>query len=277
MTEEKEENKIKSLNTKDIYEFFRLKLSVSQALPFFVGAILSDKTIIFQPFKLLKTSIAFLPVLLVSISGSLLNDYSDFDQDLKNPKKAEKPLITGKIDKETALKFAIMFVILSFIISLMFKNIRYFILVLCGIGLSIGYYFLKEKVPFDLLIDAFLLPLPILSGWYFIRKDTFPISLLSALIILCINIYLHGALWDYNIDEISTVKVIGKKASLFTLIITTILFYIVLPKNMMISKIAMILLNLLFIYFLENKKWDCYTNSLVCFGVVFFINVIIHF
>ena len=276
MVEEKKETKEK-LSIRDIYEFFRLKLSVSQTLPFFVGAILADKSIIFQPFKLLKTIISFFPMLLVSISGTLLNDYRDYENDLKNSKKAQKPLIQGKIDKESVFKFAILFITVSFIISLIFKNVRYFILVLCGIGLSIGYYFLKEVVPFDLIIDAFLLPVPILAGWYFVTKNPFPSSLLFALLILCINIYIHGALWDYEIDDISTLKTIGKPTSWFCLALTIILFCIVLPNKMIVSKIAMLLLNILFIHFMKNKKWDYYTNSLVCFGVVFFVNIIIHF
>ena len=274
---EKKKKEIEPLTIRNIFDFFRLKLSVAEALPFFIGLILADKSIIFHPFKLLKIGIAFIPVLLISISGTLLNDYRDYEEDLKNPKKAEKPLITGKIDKETAFKFAILFIVISFIISLLFKNIRYFILVLCGICLSISYYFLKEKVPFDLLIDTFLLPLPMLAGWYFIKEDPFPSPLLFALLILCIDIYIHGALWDYEIDNISTLKTIGKPASWLCLVLTIILFCIVLPNKMIISKMAMILLNLSFIYFMRNKKWNYYTYALILFGLVFFVNVIIHF
>ena len=274
---EKEKKEIEPLTIKDIYNFFRIKLSVSEALPFFIGVVLANKSIIFQPFRFLKISIAFLPVLLVSISGTLLNDYRDYEDDLENPKKAEKPLITGKIDKETAFKFAILFIVISFIISLLFKNIRYFILVLCGICLSISYYFLKEKVPFDLLIDTFLLPLPMLAGWYISTKNSFPTPLLFALLILCVDIYLHGALWDFDIDNTSTVKTIGKPTSWLCLTLTIILFCVVLPNEMIISKIAMLLLNILFIHFMKNKKWNYYTYTLLLFGLVFFIDIIIHF
>jgi 4-hydroxybenzoate polyprenyltransferase len=275
--EEKGKENEEKLDARDIFEFFRLKLSLAMSLPFFEGVILADKLIFFKPFKLLKAILAFIPVLLISIAGTLLNDYRDYENDLKNPKKAEKPLITGKINKELAFKFAIIFITISFMMSLAFKNLNYFTLVLCGICLAILYYFLKEKVPFDLIIDTFLLPIPILAGWYLISKNSFPTSLLFALLLLCINVYIHGALWDYEIDNISTVKTIGKSLSWLCLVLTIILFCVALPNKMIISKTAMLLLNLLFIYFMKNEKWNHYTFTLILFGLIFFTNMIVHF
>jgi hypothetical protein len=276
--EEKEEKENKEkLDIRDIFEFFRLKLSLAMSLPFFVGVILTDKLIIFKPLRLFKIILAFIPVLLVSISGTLLNDYRDYENDLKNPKKAKKPLITGKINKDLAFKFAIIFITISFIISLMFKNLNYFILVLCGIGLTISYYFLKEKVPFDLIIDTFLLPVPILAGWYLISKNPFPSSLLFALLLLCINVYIHGALWDCEIDDVSTVKIIGKPVSWLCLVLTIILFCNILPSKMAVSKIGVLLLNLFFYLLYKKRKWNSYTHILILFGFLFFVDIIIHF
>ena len=61
------------------------------------------------------------------------------------------------------------------------------------------------------------------------------------------------------------------------LVLTIILFWVVLPNKMIVSKISMVIFNILFIYFLKNKKWNYYTFTLLLFGIVFFTNVIIHF
>jgi hypothetical protein len=94
---------------------------------------------------------------------------------------------------------------------------------------------------------------------------------------LCINVYIHGALWDCEIDDVSTVKIIGKPMSWTCLILTVVLFCIMLDSKMMVSKMAMIILNLAFLYFMKNKKWNSYTYVLILFGLVFFADILVHF
>ena len=252
---------------------FRWKLSLAQALPYFVGAMLANKLSIFN----IITWIGFVPVLLVSVSGCMLNDVRDFESDLKNPKKANKPLVKGRISTDTVYKAGILCISLAFVLSLSFCNFKYFLLVLAGIGFSTGYYFLKETSPFDLIIDTFLLPVPVLAGWFFLSDKSFPVNILFSLLSLCVLIYFMGVLVDFDIDDISTAKIVGKPISYLLMCFSNLIFCVVLPKNMLISKFAMIGYNIAFFYSLVSEKWKLYTWFTIIFGLIFFADLLIHF
>ena len=251
----------------------RWKLSFSQSLPYFAGAMLVNRSSVFNP----MIWIGFVPVLLISISGCLLNDASDYESDLKNPKKADKPLVKGYISVDTAYKVGILYISLAFVLSLLLCNFKYFFLILVGICLSIGYYFLKEISPFDLIIDAFLLPVPVLAGWYILCDDIFPVNILSALILICILIYFMGAIVDFNVDDISTAKIIGKPMSYLLMCFSTLIFCVILSDNILISKFAIIGYIIAFLYCLVSKKWKLYTYFTIIFGLLFFTDLLIHF
>lgn len=269
---------------KDYFDFFRLKLSIPQAMPFLAGAFIADKYVLFKPKYIIKLLIGFLPVLLTSISGCLLNDYSDYDNDILNPKKSDKPLIKGVFKKESALKLGIFFVVVSIIISLLFNNIYYFLLVILGIFLSISYCYLKEKPPFDFIIDSLLLPVPMMAGYYFINDKKsinkikpFPFELFISLFIVCIIVYLHGAIWDFSVDNNSTVKTIGLKYSWILYLLSTILFCLIPKHKLFVSKLALLLLNTYFIILLKKQEWKKYTYALILFGVIYFANIMVSF
>ena len=259
------QNNIEELNLNEISEFFRLKLSLSNALPYFFGSFIANHKSLFN----LKTYFGFIPVLLVSISGCLLNDIRDYKSDLKNPKKSDKPLITGKVSLDTAFKFGILFLIISFVLSL-FCNLGYFLIGLIGISLPIAYYFLKEIVPFDFLIDSFLLIVPISAGWYLTTDKIFPIKIFAFFILYCIQIYLHGAIYDFEVDEISTVKTIGLYPSWIILFLSMIFSVIIIPKHRILVLIDLLILNVIFIIVNKFRKWDIYTISLILTGAVLF-------
>ena len=260
------QNNTEKLNLKDAIEFFRLKLSLSNALPYFFGSFIANHKSLFN----LKTYFGFIPVLLVSISGCLLNDIRDYKSDLKNPKKSDKPLITGKVSLDTAFKFGILFLIISFVLSLLFCNFRYFLIGLIGISLPIAYYFLKEIVPFDFLIDSLLLIVPISAGWYLTTNKTFPIQIFAFFILYCIQIYLHGAIYDFEVDEMSTVKTIGLYPSWVMLFLSMVFSVVILPKHRILVLIDLLILNLIFIIVNKFRKWDIYTISLILTGAILF-------
>ena len=260
---------IRNKNLETLIRFFRLKLSFPMSLPYFFGAIMADKKSIFR----LKTYIIFVPVLLSSMSGTLLNDYRDYFEDLKNPKKSDKPLITGEIPKECALICGIILLIFAVLTTfLIFKSL---ILSTLPIIFALGYYFLKSVPPFDLIINNLLLPMSILSGWYSATYDCFDIKLMTFLILFSNLFYLNGAIFDYNYDKTSTVKTLGKLLSLYFLFVTLIASLYILPKKLLISKISIILLQLTFILVTITRNWKLYTYITCISGMLLFSNILL--
>ena len=56
-----------------------------------------------------------------------------------------------------------------------------------------------------------------------------------------------------------------------------LIFYIILPNNMWISKLAIISYILAFHYSLITKRWKLYTHITIIFGLIFFADLLIHF
>ena len=263
---------IKNEKLRNIVKFFRLKLALPMSLPYFFGALLADKSAIFR----LKTYFNFIPVLLSSMSGTLLNDYRDYYEDLKNPKKFDKPLIQKKIPKEFAYIFGIILLILSFLISFLMyesKNVKISIFL---VFLPLGYYYLKEIPPFDMLINSLILPVSIIIGWYNITDRIFPIRLLIFLILFCILFYINGAIFDYNYDKISTVKILGKSLSWILLFTVLLIILYSLPRKLIISKISLILFQIIFIFVEITRKWKIYTYATFISGILIFPDILLH-
>ncbi|MBI5680174.1 MAG: decaprenyl-phosphate phosphoribosyltransferase [Methanobacterium sp.] len=88
------------------------------------------------------------------LSGSLyiLNDIIDIEKDKKHPKKRSRPLASGKLKKSHALLFALIFIVLTFVvaylINIMFLGaaITFFILIL------VYSVFLKHIVIVDIMV-----------------------------------------------------------------------------------------------------------------------------
>ena len=260
---------IKNENIRVFIKFFRLKLSFPMSLPYFFGAMLADKSTMFK----LKTYINFIPVLLGSISGTLLNDYRDYYEDLNNPKKYDKPLVTGAIPREFALICGIILLILSTLISFIVFESK--LIPIFSIFMSLGYYFLKTVPPFDLIINSLILPSSILAGWYSATDRLFDIKLLIFLIFFCILFYFNGAIFDYEYDEKSTVKTLGKPLSWFFLFITLIVSLYILPKKLIISKISLILNQTMFVFTEITKNWRIYTYATCIFGILIFPDILL--
>jgi 4-hydroxybenzoate polyprenyltransferase len=88
------------------------------------------------------------------LSGSIyiINDYMDIDKDRKHPKKRNRPLPSGRLNKNHALGFAMVFIAISlgwaYLINLQFltASISYLVLIV------IYSLFLKEIIIVDILV-----------------------------------------------------------------------------------------------------------------------------
>lgn len=261
-----------SMSLKDILKLFRVRLTLSMTIPFFLGCILADKTILKNPRQLLESIKAFSILFMITSAGCLLNDYRDLEIDKKNPRKAEKPLVKGKVSKEFVIKLATIILVFCFLCSL--KNTKLFVLTTIGIAGAIFYFLFKEVYLFDFLLNSFLLVTLVGFGWILNTNKPYPSYLILPQILIASMIYLHGAIWDIESDSFSTVKLLGKNTSFLLCIFCEFLFLILVPNKLIVSKLTSILFNTMFFvaYYIQN--WNLYMLNMILFGGIYILETL---
>ncbi|MDI6786543.1 MAG: decaprenyl-phosphate phosphoribosyltransferase [bacterium] len=102
-------------------------------------------------YLLANTIFAFFTYCLAASSIYIFNDYYDIEEDKKHPTKKNRPLVSGKIPKASAIHLMLILLVYSLIIAY-FISIKIFLLILFYISLNIWYTIRLRHVP---VIDVF--------------------------------------------------------------------------------------------------------------------------
>jgi len=106
---------------------------------------------------------AMLTVFLVLMAGNIMNDYFDIEVDKIN--HPDRPLASGKIKKDDALVFAVVFFIMGYLISLFTFKIVLSLIVMFAIALLVSYEWKAKKAGLiGNIIISFLVALIFIYG-----------------------------------------------------------------------------------------------------------------
>jgi 4-hydroxybenzoate polyprenyltransferase len=105
--------------------------------------------------SVIATLKAFIAFVLISSTAYIINDLADIEKDKKHPQKKHRPIAAGKINFQTALSFAVLLLVSSFLISWSING--YFSLIISMyLSIQIAYSFLLKKA---VIIDVFCIAL----------------------------------------------------------------------------------------------------------------------
>jgi 4-hydroxybenzoate polyprenyltransferase len=144
---------------------------------------------IFNPEKIKAALFAFAAFCLISSSGYLINDVVDREKDKLHPVKRNRPIAAGKLAWQTAIAFAVVFILLSLYASFS-NNLTLGLIIVFYFALTFSYsLLLKRLIIVDVMIIASGFMLRAIGGTIAIEE---PIS--SWLIICTIFLALFLAL-----------------------------------------------------------------------------------
>lgn len=168
---------------KDIILSTRPKQWVKNSMVF-VGLIFSNNLL--NPTLLIKNSLGFLALCLLTGGVYIINDWFDLEKDRKHPVKSKRPLASGRLKPALALAIATVLIVLS--LGLSFWLEPYFAVIAAGyLVLQILYSWqLKHIVALDVLIIAVGFLLRVIAGPVLISVE------ISSWLIFCTSL---GALF----------------------------------------------------------------------------------
>ncbi|MEO9457514.1 MAG: UbiA family prenyltransferase [Lentilitoribacter sp.] len=210
----------------------------------FVPALLAIQT--FQPVWALSLLLSFLAFGLVASSTYFLNDILDLESDRKHVKKRSRPIASGRLQIDTALKWMIIFFIIGFGLAIG-VNWKFAILLFVYTLISIAYsMYLKSLAIFDVMLLSGLFCLRVFAGaivigaipnvWFILALYFFFLSLALGKRAIEINkLTSNKALAGrgYFIADKLSVQVFGVVAGFMSIVIVTI--YLLLSKSTIIS------------------------------------------
>ena len=122
-------------------KLIRIELCLFGTISFFVSGILAGDLIGFQS----EYIVGFLIIFLSEAGAFAINDYIDYEIDVKN-NRSDRPLVLGLISRKTALITAIILLIFDFILILFLNGVS---LLLALISIPVFYFYslgLKKRV-----------------------------------------------------------------------------------------------------------------------------------
>ncbi len=168
---------------KTYLELFRVKHYVKNLLIF--TTIIFGADLFTNDFY--KILIGFISFSLMSSSIYIINDIIDYDLDKKTPVKKNKPISSGKISKDKALKISILTFFLSLILNYFTYSLFSYLYLLAYFLLNLFYSFYGKNIPYlDLLL---------IITFYIIRID-YGAMILNVTVSLILNLtVIFGALY----------------------------------------------------------------------------------
>ncbi|HHT9107232.1 MAG TPA: decaprenyl-phosphate phosphoribosyltransferase [Candidatus Wunengus sp. YC63] len=131
---------------------------------FFVFTALLFSKNLLNPSKDIEAIIGFVIFCMVTGCAYMVNDLVDLEKDKLHPVKSRRPLASGKLKKETALKIIVL-VCLASLFFAFYMNILFGFIVLAYFLLNIGYsIYLKNIVIIDVVSIAAGFVLRVLGG-----------------------------------------------------------------------------------------------------------------
>ena len=168
---------------KTYLELFRVKHYVKNLLIF--TTIIFGADLFTNDFY--KILIGFISFSLMSSSIYIINDIIDYDLDKKTPVKKNKPIPSGKISKDKALKISILTFFLSLILNYFTYSLFSYLYLLAYFLLNLFYSFYGKNIPYlDLLL---------IITFYIIRID-YGAMILNVTVSLILNLtVIFGSLY----------------------------------------------------------------------------------
>ena len=168
---------------KTYLELFRVKHYVKNLLIF--TTIIFGADLFTNDFY--KILIGFISFSLMSSSIYIINDIIDYDLDKKTPVKKNKPIPSGKISKDKALKISILTFFLSLILNYFTCSLFSYLYLLAYFLLNLFYSFYGKNIPYlDLLL---------IITFYIIRID-YGAMILNVTVSLILNLtVIFGSLY----------------------------------------------------------------------------------
>ena len=103
-------------------KLIRIEICLFGTIGFFVSGILAGDLIGFQ----LEYLVGFLIIFISEAGAFAINDYIDFEIDIKNS-RSDRPLVLGLISKKSALVIAIILIIINLILILFLNGVALFL------------------------------------------------------------------------------------------------------------------------------------------------------
>lgn len=147
----------------------------------FAGIIFSKNLFNFE--YLVKVIFSFLIFSIVSGCGYIINDLKDREIDKLHPKKAKRPIASGKLSSTSAIISVSILLPISIFLSFLLEK-KFFVATSSYILLDIIYtFYLKKIVILDVLSLSFFFLLRVLAGTWVINVETSPWLLICTVLI----------------------------------------------------------------------------------------------
>ena len=131
-------------------KLIRIELCLFGTIGFFVSGVLAGDLIGFQ----LEYFVGFLIIFISEAGAFAINDYIDYDIDIKN-NRSDRPLVLGLISRKTALITAIILLIIDLMLVLFLNNVAAFLALISIPSFYIYSLGLKKKILVKNLLIAY--------------------------------------------------------------------------------------------------------------------------
>ncbi|HHT9111852.1 MAG: decaprenyl-phosphate phosphoribosyltransferase [Planctomycetes bacterium] len=149
----------------DLLKYILLSMRPEQWIKnFFVFTALLFSKNLLNPLKGIEAIIGFTIFCMITGCAYMINDLVDLEKDKLHPVKSRRPLASGKLKKDTAVKIVVL-VCLTSLFFAFYMNVLFGIIVLAYFLLNIGYsIYLKNIVIIDVVSIAAGFVLRVLGG-----------------------------------------------------------------------------------------------------------------
>jgi len=131
-------------------KLIRIELCLFGTIGFFVSGVLAGDLIGFQ----LEYFVGFLIIFISEAGAFAINDYIDYDIDVKN-NRSDRPIVLGLISRKTALITAIILLIIDLMLVLFLNNVAAFLALISIPSFYIYSLGLKKKILVKNLLIAY--------------------------------------------------------------------------------------------------------------------------
>lgn len=253
-----------------LFSYLRISILFGILGAYLGPGILNIKNLISGKFSIKQYCLGGLLTALFSITVSLVNDFGDFESDSKNPRKKNKPVVSGKVPKELNLILTAVIIFVQIILVIYSKNVALYIFFIISIIGTFGYYEFKYIPPFDLCFNAVCSIFPFYFGWIMSTNKILPVRTIVMIILFTTIVFLHGDIWDSSYDENSTVKIIGNNHATNLIYFIIVLLFFILPANIGFLKYFLIILQCSFLIAYKFQIWNFYKIILGVISLIAF-------
>jgi geranylgeranylglycerol-phosphate geranylgeranyltransferase len=252
----KQVEKKKTNYVQSIFQLVRLEHGILYGIGVLIGMVLSGGI------STTEAILGFLIAVVMECGAFAMNDYVDYEVDKLN-KRMDRPLVSGKIKRETALHISLacffIGILLSFVLSFL-TSWYILILILILFLFSVGYNLLLKRYP--LIGNAYIaitMAIPFLFGGLINSTVNEKIAIISAIVFFFgLGREIMKDIEDYSAEKMlkfNTLPIlIGKKKAVYSVIVCYLvgIVFSIYPLITFFSKTAVyyfvIPLDIIFVY-----------------------------